>query len=393
MSRASQVVAVTAAALRGLPGRAGASLVVVIGVAAVVAVLVCALAIASSFRAAAAKTGSPLRAIVLNGDDEADSGFSRQNAGAILNAPGVRAGPGMQVVGSAEAIEFVSLVDEHSGLNAYVTLRGVGPQLQRLRPELHMSEGRMFARGAHEVIAGRAAQSRLGGLKVGSTISLPNGPWTVVGTFSSGGDAHESEVLADAETLLNAYHRNDFNSVTVALRDPRDFAAFSAALAANPTLMVKAYREPEYFATMMKPVAQLLIAIAYGIGGIMALGAVFSALNTLYSAVSSRAVEIGTLRAIGFGAAPVVISVLAEALALGAIGAALGAGIAWLLVQGTTMSAMTGVTPSQLTFALSVGPAQMLTGVAVAALIVIIGGLLAALRSARVPVAAALRMS
>lgn len=392
MSGINQILAVTAAGLRGVPSRVGTSLVVVIGVAAVVAVLVCALAVASSFRAAAAKTGSPLRAIVLNGDTEADSDISRANAGAILSAAGVKTGPGAQIVGSAETLEFVSLVDQHSGLNAYTTIRGVGPQLLRLRPELHLIQGRMFNRGAHEVITGRAVQSRLGGLQVGSSITLPNGDWTVVGVFESGGDSHESEVLADAETLLNTYHRNQFNSVTVALRNPHDFERFSAALSTDPTLSVKAYREPEYFATMTQSVSQLLIAIAYGIGGIMALGAVFSALNTMYSAVSTRAVEIGTLRAVGFGATPVVVSVLAEALALGVIGAVMGSGIAWALLNGRTMSAMTGVTPSQLTFHLSVGPRQMLIGGAFAAVIVVIGGLLAALRAARIPVAAALRM-
>jgi putative ABC transport system permease protein len=393
MSRVKQMLSVAAMGLRSVPSRLGTSLVVVIGVAAVVAVLVCALAVTSSFTHAAAKTGNPLRAIVLNSDTEADSGLSRENVGAILNAAAVRSGPAAQSLGSAEALEFVSLVDQHSGLNAYTTIRGVGSQVLRLRPELHLVEGRMFNRGAHEVIVGRAVQHRLGGLQVGSHITLPNGDWTVVGAFESGSDAHESEVLADAETLLNAYHRNDFNSVTLALSGPEDFARFNTALGAVPKLSVKAYPEPEYFAIMQKSVSELLIAIAYGIGGIMALGAVFSALNTMYSAVSTRAVEIGTLRAIGFGAAPVVVSVITEALALGLAGAVIGCAIAWLLLDGTTMSAMTGVTPSQLTFQLTVGPTQMLIGSAFAAVIVAIGGVLAAIRAARIPVAAALRMS
>jgi putative ABC transport system permease protein len=393
MTRLKQMLAVTAMGLRSVPSRLGTSMVVVIGVAAVVAVLVCALAVATSFANAAAKTGNPLRAIVLNSDTEADSGFSRENAVAILNTAGVQNGADRQPLGSAEALEFVSLVDQHSGLNAYTTIRGVGSQLLRLRPELHLVEGRMFKRGAHEVIAGRAVQNRLGGLRVGSSITLPNGDWTVVGAFESAGDSHESEVLADAETLLNTYHRNQFNSVTVALREPQDFLLFSSALAADPTLSVKAHREPEYFATMTQSVSALLMVIAYGIGSIMALGAVFSALNTMYSAVSTRAVEIGTLRAIGFGATPVVVSVMAEALALGLVGAAIGSAIAWLLLNGTTMSAMTGVTPSQLTFQLMVTPVQMLIGSGFAAVIVIIGGLLAAIRAARIPIAAALQMS
>jgi putative ABC transport system permease protein len=385
MSRLRQIVAVTDMGLRSISARLGTSLVVVIGVAAVVAVLVAALAVAQSFSSAAAKTGDAKRAIVLNGDTEADSGFSRENALTILNSA--------QAVGSAEVLEFVSLVDQHSGLNAYTTIRGVGGQVLLLRPELHLVEGRMFKRGAHEVIVGRAVQHRLAGLQVGASITLPNGDWKVVGAFESGGDSHESEVLADAETLLNAYHHNEFNSVTVGLKSADDFARFSTALAANPTLSVKAYREPEYFAAMSKSVSELLITIAYGIGGIMALGAVFTALNTMYSAVSTRAIEIATLRAMGFGAAPVVVSVLAESVALGLVGAVLGSGIAWLLLNGATMSAMTGVTPSQLTFHLAVGPLQMLIGSAFAAAIVVIGGVLAAIRAAGIPVAAALRLT
>jgi putative ABC transport system permease protein len=385
MSRLRQMLAVTDMGLRSIPARLGTSLAVVIGVAAVVAVLVAALAVAESFAGAAAKTGDPRRAIVLNGDTEADSGFSRENALAILNSA--------QAVGSAEVLEFVSLVDQHSGLNAYTTIRGVGNQVLVLRPELRLVQGRMFNRGAREVIVGRAVQHRLAGLQVGSSITLPNGDWKVVGAFESGGDSHESEVLADAETLLNAYHRNEFNSVTVGLKNADDFTRFNTALGANPTLSVKAHREPEYFATMSKAVSELLITIAYGIGSIMALGAVFTALNTMYSAVSTRAIEIATLRAMGFGAAPVVVSVLAEALALGLLGAALGSGIAWLLLNGATMSAMTGVTPSQLTFHLVVGPMRMLIGSAFAAAIVVTGGLLAAIRAAGMPVAAALRMT
>jgi putative ABC transport system permease protein len=385
MSHLRQILAVTDMGLRSIPARLGTSLVVVIGVAVVVAVLVAGLAVAQGFTSAAAKTGDPRRAIVLNGDTEADSGFSRENALTILNSA--------QAVGSAEVLEFVSLIDQHSGLNAYTTVRGVGGQVLVLRPELRLVEGRMFHRGAHEVIVGRAVQHRLDGLQVGSSITLPNGDWKVVGAFESGGDSHESEVLADAETLLNAYHRNEFNSVTVGLKSVDDFARFSKALAADPALSVKAHREPEYFATMSKSVSELLITIAYGIGGIMALGAVFTALNTMYSAVSTRAIEIATLRAMGFGAAPVVVSVMAESVALGLVGAALGSGIAWLLLNGATMSAMTGVTPSQLTFHLAVGPMQMLIGSAFAAAIVIIGGVLAAIRAAGIPVAAALRLT
>ena len=392
MSAFTEIRAVTGMGLRSVPARLGTSLVVVVGVAAVVAVLISALAIATGFRRAAAATGNPARAIVLSAANETNSQVSRESVLKIADADGVAVGADGQAVASAETLAFVPVSDTHTGLNAFATLRGVGRKASALRPEIKLVVGRMFSTGAHEAVVGRAVQRRLGGLEVGSSVTLPNGDWQIVGAFESGGDAHESELLADADTLLDAYRRNGYNSVTVALDGAAGFDRLKAALAAEPGLAVEARREDEYYAAESLPVSSLLLIVAYGIGGIMAFGAVFGALNTMYSAVSTRTTEIATLRAIGFGARAVVVSVVAEALVLGLTGALLGAVGAWLLLDGSTVSTMTGVTPSQLTFALRVGPRLIAIGIAFALAIAGLGGLFAALRAARVPVASAMRL-
>ena len=392
MSAFNEIGAVTGMGLRSVPARLGTSMVVVVGIAVVVAVLVSALAIAHGFSRAAAATGSPRRAVVLGGTSESSSQIARESAVKVSNAPGVVAGADGQAVASAETVAFVPLTDQHTGLNAFAALRGVGPQAFVLRPEFKLVEGRMFTRGAHEVVVGQGVRQRLGGLDVGSSFTLPNGDWQVVGSFESGGDAHESELLTDADTLLDAYRRMGYNSVTVALDGNDGFERFAAALDADPSLAVAAQRENDYYAAESRPVSVLLLIVAYGIGGIMAFGAVFGALNTMYSAVSMRTTEIATLRAMGFGAGAVVVSVLIEALALGLAGALIGGLAAWLLLDGSAISTMTGVTPSQLTFGLEVGPALIAVGIAFAVAIAAIGGLFAAIRAARVPVASAMRM-
>lgn len=393
MSALRQIRAVTALGLRSIPARFGTSMVVVVGVAAVVAVLVGALAIAGGFTTAAVASGDAGRAIVLGGATEASSGLSRETVVTVMNAPGVAAGEDGAAAASAEALAFVAVTNAYTGLDAFVTLRGVGPRAFALRPEAEIVEGRMFQQGAHEVIVGRAAQQRLGSLDIGSSVGLPNGEWAVVGVFESGGNALESELMTDAEAVLNAYQRNDYNSVTLRLDGEQGLERLSTALADDPSISaVEVAREDEYFAAASEPVSRLLTIIAYSIGGIMAFGAVFGALNTMYSAVSARATEIATLRAMGFGAGPVVVSVLVEALVLAIAGALAGTLVAWAVLDGSAVSTMTGNTPSQLTFRLDVGLGLTLIGIGCAAAIAVVGGLFAAVRAARLPVASALRM-
>lgn len=394
MSALKQAVAVTGMNLRSIPGRYSTSLVIVVGIAAVVAVLISVLAMARGFIESATRSGRAERAIVLGrgANSEASGGYSRDNATTILNAPGIRKGEDGRPVGSAEHLAFVLVPDKRSGRDAFVLVRGVGPQAFALRPEMKLVEGRMFKAGLNELIVGRAAQGRLAGMKVGDPVPFPQGEWQIVGAFESNGDSHESELLTDANTLLAAMRRGEvFNSTTVWLEDDASYDTFKDSVTTDPTLQVDVKREPAYFAEVSKPIGQLLTIIAYVIGGFMALGAVFGALNTMYSAISARSIEIATLRALGFGPGPVVVSVFVEALLLAFLGALLGAAIAWFFFNGNAVSTTTGNTPSQLTFSLNVTPALILLGAGCALFIGVLGGLFPAVRAARRPVATALR--
>lgn len=394
MSAFRQMVAVTRMNLRSVPERYATSLVTVIGIAAVVAVLISVLAMSRGFLEAMTRSGRPERAIVLarNADSESSGGFPRDSAVTIVNSPGIRKDPDGRPVASAEYLAMVLLPQNRRGTDAFIVVRGVGPQAFALRPEIKIVAGRVFQAGLNEMIAGRSAQQRLEGVTVGSRIPMPNGDWTVTGIFASNGDSHESEFLTDANTLLATMRRGEvFNSTTVWLENSAAYARFKDAVSSNPSLAVDVKTEPAYFAATSRPIARILDVIAYVIGGFMALGAIFGALNTMYSAISARTVEIGTLRAVGFGAAPVVVSVFVEALLLALAGAVLGAAIAWTFFDGNLVSTAAATGRSQLTFALSVTPALIAIGATFALVIGVLGGLFPAIRAARLPVASALR--
>jgi putative ABC transport system permease protein len=392
VSSLRQIGAVTAVALEAIPRRIGSSLVVIIGTATTVAVLNAALAVATGFARAAAKSGSPDRAIVLAGLSEESSQISRANVATIMDAPGVAHTVTDRPIASAEDLREIPLTDSQSGQDAYVTVRGVGSEPFALRPEIRLIAGRLFEPGRREVIVGRAVEERLGGPSIGSSIAFPDGNWKVVGIFSSGGGSHESEILANASSMMNAYHENAFNSVTVRLVSPGDFARFSATLASNPTLAVKAQREDKYYEAASRPIARLLEVTAYGIGCIMAFGAVFGALNTMFSAVRARRTEIATSRAIGFGGASVITSVVIEALVLGITGAVVGTLAAWFLVDGARVSAMMSMDAvSHITFGLKLDPGIALIGVAFAFGITLSAGVVAARQASRVSIAAGMR--
>lgn len=387
-----QIIAVTGMNLRNLSQRLGVSLVIVIGIAVTVAVLVSVLAMSAGFNKTLANTGRPDRAIVLRGGSEAElsSTISRENTQTIIDAPGVRRDADGKPIASAEMVAIINLPLKTSGADANVTFRGVGGKLQVLRPELRIIEGRMFRPALREVIVGRAAQAQFKGLGLGSRIDMRGSQWTVVGVFESGGDAHESELMADIETALSAYRRNLFQSVTVMLESADTFKAYKDALTTDPTLSVDVKREPQYYAAQSKRLTELLNFLATWVGGIMALGAVFGTLNTMYSAVSSRQVEIATLRAIGFGATPVIVSVFVEALLLSLIGSLLGGLLAWLFFNGNVVNTL-GSNFSQVVFRLTVTPALLGSGVSLALVVGLFGGLFPAIRAARLPIVEALR--
>jgi putative ABC transport system permease protein len=309
-----------------------------------------------------------------------------------MDAPGVaRTASGLPIA-SAETLVSVTFTDSHTGRDAYIPVLGVGLGAFVLRPETKVIAGRLFVPGRREVIVGRALEQRIGGLSIGSNITFQDGDWKVVGIFSSGGGTYESEIVTDATSLMNANGLKNFNSVTLRLESPLDFARFSAALAANPTLSVKAQRENEYYAMISQPISRLLESTAYGLGCIMAFGSVFGALNTTFSAVRARKTEIATLRAIGFGAVPVVASVLIEALVLGLGGALLAVLATSLLVDGAIISTMVaGGTSLHITFGLEVEPKIVLVGALFALAIAASGGIFAARQAMKISIAAGMQ--
>lgn len=389
----NQIAAVTAMNLRSLPGRLVPSLVVVIGIAGVVGVLVSVLGMATGLAHAFASTGDPSRAIVLHkaSTSEGLSNIDIGWVGPIEDAPGLLRGPSSEPAASPEYVVGVNLARRSDAVEAGVTVRGVSAAAFLVHPEWRVVAGRMFKAGLHEVVAGGAASAEFSGLDIGSQVELGGSLWTVVGRFTSGGDSHDSEILADARTLMSAFNWPAYSSDTVRLDSPASFDRFRSALLANSSLEVDVLHEQDYYSGQAKQLTSLLYLLSTVVGAIMAVGAILTALNTLYSAVASRTAEIATLRAIGFGPSGVVVSVLAEALLLSLLGAILGAAVAWLLFNGNSLSTNGGQFGSDVSFRLLVGPSLFAVGIAWACAIGFVGGLFPAIRAARLPIAVALR--
>jgi putative ABC transport system permease protein len=305
----------------------------------------------------------------------------------ILSAPGVaRTADGKAAV-TTDLIVAVNQ-PKYDGTTGAVTLRGISPESATVRPQIRIVEGRMFEPGLRELIVGRNATEEFDNSEVGDQVALRENPWTIVGVFESG-DSFESLLLADVSTLLSASQRAAVSSATVLLESPQSFDQFKDALTTDPSIEVQVQRETDYYASQGQDTQGILSVISNVVGGIMAVGALFAALNSMYSAVSARGVEIATLRAIGFGAGSVVVSVLVEAMLLAVIGALIGALVAWSLFGDNVISM--GNQISSVVFQVKVTPGLVVTGIVWACVVGFLGGLLPALRAARVPVAEALR--
>jgi putative ABC transport system permease protein len=392
MSVFPQILAVVGMNLRNLPKRIGPSLVIVVGIAGVVGVLLSVLAMAVGFSQTIAGAGSPDRALILSGGalQEAMSSIPSDSVPNIVNAPGIAKDAQGRPIAAAEALAQVQIDPQGGGKPINVALRGVGSVEAELRPEIHIVEGRMFRPGLHELVVGRNLLARYG-LGLGSHLQFQNGDWVVVGVFASARSSTlDSQLLTDAQTLLAAYQRTWFQSITVRLAGPQGLEELKHALAGDPTLHVDAYRESAFAAAQSRALNAVLRFIGYFIGGMMAGGALFGALNSLYASVSTRSVEIATLRAIGFGSTSVVISVLTEALLLSIAGALIGAFCAWLLFNGHVSSMALNGLQAPTAFAMSVTPDLIVLGIIWACVIGFAGGLFPALRAARLPIARAL---
>lgn len=392
--RGRQASSVTQVGLSTLRQRIGASSVVVVGIAGVVAVLVAMLAMAEGYKETLRKSGSEDTAIVMRGASAAEvmSTLDHASVTVIQQAPGIARGADGKPLASAESVVAANLplrggaADEDGS----VQLRGVGPNVWAVRPNVEIVDGRKFESGRRELVAGVGAQGQFAGLEPGNTLHIGSQDWTVVGVFRSG-DAMESEIWADAGVVASAYERGSTrSSVTVKLDGASAFKGFKAALAADPRLDVDTQTTLEYFSEQSEGMTKVIRIVGMVVGAIMAIGAVFGALNTMFATVASRMGEIATLRAIGFRGLPVVVAVMLETMLLALAGGLLGGLLAWVIFNGYTASTLAGGV-GQLTFEFAVSPPVLWTGLKWALAIGFVGGLFPALRAARLPVTDALR--
>lgn len=389
----TQIVAISATNLRNMSQRLASSVVALIGIAGVVMVLIGVLSIREGFRAVLDQAGQEDVAIVLRSgaNDEMSSGLLQEQTRIIADAEQVARdadGP----ISSPELYVVVDVPTKRTNTAANVPLRGVGPQAFKLRRELRIVEGRTFTPGTFEVIVGRGASDQFAGLTVGSRLRWGTTDWVVTGIFEDRGSVSESEIWTDATVLQGAYNRGtSYQSARVKLESADAFRAFKDALMADPRLNVRLFTEKQYYEEQSRLLTALVSTIGSVIAILMGLGAVFAALNTMYSAVSARTREIATLRALGFGSAPVVISVLAEALLIGLVGGLIGMVIAYFGFDGLRASTMNFASFSQITFAFTVTPALLAQGLLYALILGLVGGLLPSWRAARLPITTGLR--
>ena len=389
-----QTLAVMLLNLRTIPARLGSSSVAIIGIAGVVVVFVSVLSISAGFSAAMTGAGSPDRAIVLRAgsDNELTSAIEGMEVGIIKQAPGIARDGDMTF---AAANLYVVLDLPRKGVrdsSSNVPMRGIEAAAMQVDDGISLIEGRMFQFGTSEVIVGRAASRQFSGLNIGDTVVTGQNQWKVVGIFEADGGLPETEIWCDVHTLQSVYRRtNSFSTVHVKLGSRDAFGSFRDWLMENPQTHVTVRREDEFYASQSETMTRLITTLGFGIAGLMGVGAIFGAVLTMYTAVANRTREIGTLRALGFNTLSVIASVLAESMVLGAIGGFIGGALAYLAFNGYQTSTMNFQTFSQVAFAFRVTPGLLATGVFYALVIGLIGGLLPAIRAARLPIPSALR--
>ncbi len=390
----AQTAAIIALNFRTIPARLSSSAVAIIGIAGVVVVFVSVLSIAAGFAAAMQGSGSPGRALVMRSgaDTELTSGLDGPDVDVIKQAPGMRRG-GSGPLASAELYVILDVPKKsRPDGSANVPMRGIEATGPAVREEVSLVSGRMFEFGTNEVIVGRAANGQFVNTNVGDTIVSGQNKWQVVGVFEADGGVAETEIWSDVRTLQGAYRRgNTFQSVLVQLDSQDSFDTFRDWLTSNPQVNLSIRRENEYDAAQSVAMTRLIQTIGFGIAALMGVGAVFGAILTMYTAVATRAREIATLRALGFNTTSVLVSVLAESLGLGIIGGAIGGIAAYLAFNGYQTSTMNFQTFTQVAFAFRVTPELLGMGLFYALMMGFVGGLLPAIRAARLPIASALR--
>lgn len=379
--------------VRSVRQRWTSGIVAVLGIAGAVGVFVAMLSMARGFKATLVASGSPGNAIVLRAGaaSEMISIITVNDVQAIQNAPGVERGEGGPRV-SPEVVVIAAFPLKKTGTDANVQVRGVSPRVLEIRDRVRITQGRMFGAGLNELIAGRNVAGTYAGLDLGSSVKFGGGTWTVVGIFDAGGSAFDSELWCDALVLNQVYKRpqNVFQSMTVHLTSEAGFPAFKDALTSDPRLSVQAERERDYYEKNSRALTTMITVLGTLVAFVMGIGAVFGALNTMYSAVSERTREIATMRALGFGGGSVVTSFVFESVFIAGLGGLVGCA-AVLPINGWTTGTINFETFSHLAFAFRVTPGLMGIGIVFALMMGLIGGLPPAIRAVRRPVAAALR--
>ena len=393
MSWITQMFSVTVMNLKSLPQRLAPSAVAVVGVGAVVGVFAGVLSMASGFEQTMLAAGSEESAIVIRAgsSSELSSGIGNDQAQVIANAPGVLTDEDGPIV-SAELYVLVDIKKRSNNQDANVPLRGIQAGAFKVRDNVSIVEGRAFEPGKNELIVGRAAQEAFIGLEVGGTIPFGLTEWTVVGAFEAGGSVSESELWTDVRVLQSIYRRgNSFQSVRVKLESPEALETFEQSLKDDPRVEIDVYTERAFYSQQSRALATFIRWVGYPVTILMAIGAIFGALNTMYSSVSARGKEIATLRALGFGPLSILGSTIIESAALAVLGGLLGGGLAWLFLNGYTVSTLNGQSFSQVVFDFAVTPDLLVQGLIAAVIIGLVGGLFPAIRAVRIPVSAALR--
>jgi putative ABC transport system permease protein len=388
-----QILAVTAINLGSLRQRRGSSAVAAFGILGVVIVFVAVLSIAEGLKAAMQGAGDPNTVLVLRAgsDTEMTSGFYLEHVRAIAEAPGV-AREGGEPLASPELLVIVNDPLRRNGIDASVPLRGVLPIAFKVHDRLRIIAGRPFTPGRNEIIVGRAAHQQYSGLDLGSSVRWGQNTWLVVGIFEDHRSIAEGEIWCDARVAQPVYHRNNsYQSVSVKLASRDRFDALKDALTTDPRLTVMVMHQADYYAQQSQDLERMIRSVGLVIAGLMGIGAVFAAVNTMYTAVASRTREIATLRALGFGGVPVVISVLAEAVLISLIGGVFGGTLAWAAFDGFQTSTMNFQAFSQVSFGFAVTPRLLVEGLSYAVALGLLGGVLPAIRAARLPVVVALR--
>ena len=393
MSWLKQIVSVTTMNLKSMPQRLAASVVAIIGVGAVVGVFAGVLSMASGFEKTMLAAGSESTAIVIRAgsSSELSSGISNDQVQIIADAPGVlrnETGP----ITSAELYVLVDIPKKSNNQAGNVPLRGVQAGAFSVRDNISMLEGRKFEPGKNELVVGRAARQTFAGLDVGSIVPTGQTEWTVVGVFEDDGSVSESELWTDVRVIQSVYRRgNSFQSVRVKLESPDAIDRFDQSLKADPRIDVDVHSEKAFYSQQSENLASFIRVVGYPLTFLMAIGAIFGALNTMYSSVSARGKEIATLRALGFGPLSILTSTIIESATLAVLGGALGGGLAWIFLNGYTVTTLNGASFSQVVFDFAVSPDLLFQGLIAAVIIGLVGGLFPAIRAVRIPVSVALR--